>query len=91
MTNRMKISSKLHCLGLNSQSICNKCPEVMEHVVDNDADIVFLSETWLRSKKNEVTGAVKEYGYTLRHTTRKGRKKEIGGGVGILHKSRSNI
>ena len=87
----MKISSKLHCLVFNSQSICNKCPEVMEHVVDNDADIVFLSETWLRSMKNEVTGAVKEYGYTLRHTTRKGRKKEIGGGVGILHKSSLNV
>lgn len=41
----------LKCLVLNCQSICNKCTQVMECATDRDADIMFLSETWLRSRK----------------------------------------
>ena len=64
--------------------MCNKCPELMEHVVDNNADVMLISETWLKSRKNDVTGMVKQYGYILHHSIRKGRRKETGGGVGIL-------
>ena len=70
----------------NCQSICNKCTELMEHVTDGDADVILLSETWLKSKRNNVTATVCDYGYTLHHTIRKNRAKEGGGGVGILVK-----
>ena len=56
----------------------------MEHVLDHDADIMLLSETWLRSKKNSVTATMEQYGYKLHHTIRKNRAKEKGGGVGVL-------
>ena len=59
----------------------------MEHVIDCDADVMLLSETWLKSKRNNVTAAVKEYGYTLRHCIRSNRAKETGGGVGVLVKT----
>ena len=59
----------------------------MEHVIDFDAEVLFISETWLKTKKNEVTAAVRNYGYTLRHNIRKDRRKETGGGVGILVKT----
>ena len=58
----------------------------MEHVLDCDADVTLISETWLRAKKNDVTAAVSEYGYTLHHSIRKNRAKELGGGVGVLVK-----
>ena len=58
----------------------------MEHLLDRDPAIVFLTETWLKSDKNNVTALVKTYGYTLVHNRRKNRQKEIGGGVGLLIK-----
>ena len=79
--------SSLRCASWNVQSIRNKCPEVMEHILDLDANAIFLSETWLESDKNDITALFKSYGYTLLHNRRKGREKETGGGVGVAVKS----
>lgn len=65
----------------------NKTPQIMEHLLDRDPSIVFLSETWLKSKANDVTAMVKSAGYILLHDIRKNRIKVIGGGVGVLLKS----
>ena len=46
-----------------------------------------LSETWLKSNRGNITAIVKEYDYVLVHNIRKNRKKENGGGVGILLKT----
>lgn len=59
----------------------------MEHLLDRDPSIVFLSETWLKSKSNNVTAMVKSAGYTLLHNIRSNRQKELGGGVGVLLKT----
>jgi hypothetical protein len=64
----------------------NKTPDIMEHLLDRDPSIVFLSETWLKSNRNNVTSLVKDYGYVLLHNIRKNREKDTGGGVGILMK-----
>ena len=58
----------------------------MEHLLDRDPGIVFVSETWLKSNKCSVTALVKTYGYVLVHNRRKDRQKETGGGVGVLLK-----
>ena len=79
--------SSLRCASWNVQSIRNKCPEVMEHILDLDANAFFLSETWLESDKNDITALFKSYGFTLLHNRRKGREKETGGGVGVAVKS----
>ena len=60
---------------------------MLEHVSDHEADIVFLSETWMESDKNDITAAVKSSGYTLIHNRRREREKEVGGGVGIMVRS----
>ena len=83
----MNDKNSMNCLVINCQSICNKCTKLMEYASDNDADIMMLSETWLKTKRNEITASVKEFGYVLRHTIRKNRAKETGGGVGILLKN----
>ena len=65
----------------------NKLPDLMEHLIDSKPDVIFLTETWLTSEKNNITAEVKEYGYVLRHKIRKNREKDRGGGVGTLLKS----
>ena len=65
----------------------NKTVKIMEHLTDHNPSIVFLSETWLKSNKNDVTACVKKYGYILLHNRRQGRQKELGGGVGLLLKT----
>ena len=56
----------------------------MEHVLDYEADVVFLTETWQTTLNNPVTAAAKDYGFTLYHETRNHDTKVRGGGVGIL-------
>ncbi len=64
----------------------NKTGVIMEHLLDRDPSIVFISETWLQSDANNVTSLVKDYGYKLLHNRRRNRQKNLGGGVGVLLK-----
>ena len=59
----------------------------MEHIKDYNADVVFLSETWMRSNKDDITAMIKPYGYTLVHNRRRNRDKVLGGGVGVMFKT----
>ena len=70
-------------MSWNVQSIRNKCAELFEHITDYDADVVFLSETWMEADKNDITAKIKSRGYKLLHNRRVGREKIDGGGVGI--------
>ena len=72
------------CLTWNIHSLNNKCDDVMGHIVDKKADIVFLTETWQKSSHNNVTATIKRYGYTPYHKIREHGEKSRGGGVGIL-------
>ena len=65
----------------------NKLPEIMEHLTDINPDVVFLTETWLTSEKNNITAEVKDYGFELLHKIRKNREKDRGGGVGVMIRS----
>ena len=82
-----EVDSFLRCSLWNVCSLNNKLAEIMEHIVDRKSDIVFLTETWLQSDKNSITAEIKTYGYKILHDRRKDRKKETGGGVGILIKA----
>ena len=82
-----KIKVNLRCAVWNVCSMNNKLPNIMEHILDCNSDIVFLTETWLQTDKNPITAEIKTYGYTLLHDRRKDRQKDRGGGVGILVKS----
>ena len=68
----------------NVCSLNNKFPGIMEHIVDRNSDIVFITETWLQLDKNAVTAEAKTFGYQLLHNIRKEREKDRGSGVGIL-------
>ena len=74
----------LKCSLWNVCSMNNKLPLLIEHLTDSQPDVIFLTETWLTSEKNNITAEVKDYGYHLLHRPRKNREKNRGGGVGIL-------
>ena len=76
--------NRLNVAVWNLHSIVNKASEVMEHIVDCSADIVFVTETWLTSQCNDVTANIYTYNYHLHHVIRKDGIKKCGGGVGIL-------
>ena len=59
----------------------------MEHILDHDADIAFVTETWLTSLNNTITSEIKDYNYLIKHNVRDNPYKDGGGGVGILFKN----
>ena len=84
-------SPSLSCVTWNVHSLNNKVTEVMEHISDYKADIVFLTETWQITANNSVTAAIKDFGYTMYHKVRNHDTKSRAGGVGILCSSNIDI
>ena len=60
----------------------NKCTQIMEHILNCDADVIFITETWMPDDTNDITATIKSYGYQLLHNRRKDREKTLGGGGG---------
>ena len=69
----------------------NKVTDVMEQVIDHNADVIFITETWLKSDKNKITAEIQEYGYRLKHCVRNDAVKDRGGGVGIAVRSTISV
>ena len=68
---------------LNCFSIRNKLYDVLFNVIDNDIDIICLTETWLNLNESSIESEVRELGYNLVSRSRGSR----GGGVAILMKN----
>ena len=81
------LKGKIKCSLWNVGSINNKVTEVMEYMIDHNADVGFTIETWLKSDRNKVTADIKSHGYILKHNIRKDPEKDRGGGVGIIVRS----
>ena len=58
------MAQSLTCSMWNITSIVNKTEIIMEHLLDRNPEIVFLSETWMKADKDNVTALVKTFGYT---------------------------
>ena len=67
----------------NVCSLNNKIDEIMTVL---ESDVIFISETWMKSQNNKTTATIKDYGYIMTHVIRDDPSKERGGGVGIIHK-----
>ena len=65
---------------LNTQSICNKVPAVLELLSDNKVDVCFMTETWLKCNDKAKFAEIREYGFDIFSAPRKGR----GGGVAFI-------
>lgn len=80
-------STTISCFVWNAQSLVNKVDEVIQLLLDNHADVVCITETWLSNENSVTTYAIKESGYEIDHVYRNKR----GGGVAILWKSHINV
>ena len=70
---------------LNARSVANKLDYVFDHIIDNNLDIVPLTETWLSNKEVNNRRVVMEcltHGFTLHHVPQ--NTSRTGGGVGVL-------
>ena len=72
------------CILLNTQSLCNKALTVREHMLDYDADIMLLTETWLKPSKSAIVSELTTPGYNFIGECRTVKR---GGGTGLLFKS----
>ena len=74
---------KLKMCLLNSRSVKNKAPQIMDYILENDLDIMALTETWLRpgTIDEAVIGEMVPPGYNFFHEPRSTGR---GGGVGII-------
>jgi exonuclease III len=82
--NRISSSRIIDVCLLNVRSIKNKALIIKEFVVDNDIDILALTETWLNpgAINHSTINSICPTGYLFQHVSLEKR----GGGVCILYK-----
>ena len=68
---------------MNARSVRNKTLIIKDFVVDNNVDVLAITETWLRSGDDVIIGELIPAGYCLSECPRLGG---AGGGVGLLYK-----
>ena len=71
-----------------SRSICNKSDEFVDFVLQNNLDLVAISETWFKPDDDLIPRECTPAGYTLHHIP---RPKETGGGVALLFRSSLSV
>ena len=74
---------------LNARSINNKAHTIKDFVVDNNLDVLAITETWLQSNGSEsfIEAELCPAGYKFKHISRGSR----GGGIGLLYKQSLNV
>jgi len=89
-TNNKHFSCCLQFCLLNTRSVRNKAMIIKDYVVDNNIDVLALTETWLRPDNVDDVeiGILCPTGYRFYHVPRCHSK---GGGVGVLFKDCLNI
>ena len=73
---------------LNTQSMRNKSDEFVDFVLQNNLDLVAISETWFKPDDNLVPHECTPAGYSLHHIP---RPKKTGGGVALLFRSSLSV
>ena len=89
---KVRKTSELIKLGIvNCRSVRYKANIVNNYVVENDIDILAMTETWLKSEKDEpvILGNLCPNGYTLSSKPRVSKTSKRGGGLGTI--CRSNL
>ena len=62
----------------------------MELVTNEEIDLLFIQESWLRKCDGATLAEIKEYGYSI-ITERKTRKFDRGGGVALIYKNKIQL
>jgi exonuclease III len=83
------VTSKNIKLSLcNARSVLNKWDSIIDYIVENDLDILAITETWISPDNiNDYILNELPHGYSLLHVPRPTRR---GGGVGIIYRDSLN-
>ena len=76
---------------LNARSIVNKSSLLCEHIIDNDTDIMLITETWLREGDDPVITNLCPPNYRFVGVPRPSIKGKTGGGVGLVFRSSLHV
>ncbi|XP_072024913.1 uncharacterized protein [Amphiura filiformis] len=85
---RTKPYSNLTVHHWNANRITNKTTTLVDHVIEYDVDIMFITETWLAENDLVVIGECKPLVMSFEFPKRGGRD---GGGIGVLYKKTLNL
>ena len=77
-------------VSLNVRSIRNKVHQAFPTLVDDQVDVFFVQETWLRKCDGATLKEIAEYGFKIL-TYRKPRALDWGGGVATIFRSNLNV
>ena len=82
-TNNHNRNGQLTCALVNFRSVCNKIDRPIDHIVDCNLDIVFITESWLSDDDSEIRNHLEKYGFKIIHAPRAAGRS--GGGVAIVY------
>ena len=71
---------------MNTRSIRHKVLQVMSYLTENNIDIAFIQESWIKKTDGHLITEIKEFGYSL-ISYRKPRRLDLGGGVAVIYKN----
>ncbi|KAL8592999.1 hypothetical protein ACOMHN_017929 [Nucella lapillus] len=78
-------SKHFRVMYLNARSVGNKAPEVCDLIVEGNYDVIFLTETWLKTLGSEATIAeLTPLGFSIKSMP---RTTGTGGGVAVLYRN----
>jgi len=80
----MTNSAALKIMVFNSRSLRNKTYGVCEFLRENQCDVCFITEAWLKAKDESVAAEIVDMGFELKFQPRKGSKR--GGGICVIYK-----
>ena len=72
---------------VNAQSLRNKTLQISEYITDNDIDICFITETWLKEGDEPLITEATPINYNFSHIDRENRS---GGGIALVSKTEYN-
>ena len=81
-------SSRVSLHLMNTRSIRNKTVGIYDYTIDEDLDILVITETWLSEDDPAVIQELKPPGYSFTNIS---RDNDRHGGIGILYKSHMNL
>ena len=63
---------------------------VLTYLKENDVDIAFIQETWLKKSDKATISQIKDFRYNTM-SSRKPRRYDLGGGVALLYKNNLDV
>jgi len=85
-TTKTQKTKTVNLLVLNAQSVNNKAQDICEYTEETNADLVAITESWIKAGNKAVIKEMCPQGYKFKGTPRTSRTMSRGGGVGLIYR-----